>query len=265
MNEIVMRLGLESWKPLLGALLLPPLPALLVVVLGGLQWRRRRGLALLALGVAALWLEACTAVAEPAKRWLLQTPPALEVASLKALAPARTAIVVLGGGREAFAPEYGGASLSIYSLERLRYGLWLSRASGLGVGFSGGVGHAGVQGEAEAVIAARLAAEEFRHPLRWVEDASRDTRENAARSVALLKPQGITTIVLVTHDWHMPRAQRAFEQAGAAAGMALRVVPAPVGLAGDDSLALLRWLPSGGGFTLMRWVVRERIGLLMGS
>jgi uncharacterized SAM-binding protein YcdF (DUF218 family) len=265
MNEIVMRLGLEAWKPLLGALLLPPLPALLVVLLGGMLRRRRLGLVLLALGVAALWLEACSAVAEPAKRWLLAPPPALDPASLKTLAPAQTAIIVLGGGREAFAPEYGDASLSSYSLERLRYGLWLSRASGLGVGFSGGVGHAGQQGAPEAQIAARVAAQEFRHPLRWVEDGSRDTRENAARSVALLKPQGITTLVLVTHDWHMPRAQRAFEQAAAASGMALRVIPAPMGLAGDDSLPVLRWMPGHVGFTLMRWVVRERIGLLMGS
>jgi uncharacterized SAM-binding protein YcdF (DUF218 family) len=204
-------------------------------------------------------------VAERAKQLLLSPPPAVDLTVLKALRPAQAAIVVLGGGRESWAPEYGASSLGSWSLERLRYGLWLSRASGLGVGFSGGVGHAGEPGEAEAQVAARIAREEFGHPLRWVEDGSRDTRENAARTLALLRPRGVTDIVLVTQDWHMPRAQRAFEQAAAAAGMKLRVTPAPVGLAPRVELPLLRWLPSSEGFTLMRQVVRERIGLLMGA
>ncbi|NML14357.1 YdcF family protein [Azohydromonas caseinilytica] len=265
MNEIVMRLGLEAWKPALGSLLLPPMPALLLVLLGLALWRERLGRALALLGVLTLWLGASDAVAEQAKRWLLAPPPALAAASLKTLRPAQAAIVVLGGGREAWAPEYGGSSLSLHSMERLRYGLWLARASGLGAGFSGGVGHAGATGEPEARIAARIAADEFRQPLRWVEDASRDTRENAARTVALLRPRGIQDIVLVTHDWHMPRAQRAFEQAAAAAGMRVRVIPAPVGLAPRVEQPLLRWLPSSEGFTLLRQVVRERIGLLMGA
>ena len=265
MNEIVMRLGIEAWKPALGSLLLPPMPALLLVLLGLALWRDRLGRALAMLGVIALWLGSSAAVAEHAKRWLLAPPPALAAASLKTLRPAQATIVVLGGGREAWAPEYGGPSLGNLSLERLRYGLWLARASGLPAGFSGGIGHAGAAEAPEAQVAARIAASEFRQPLRWTEDASRDTRENAERTVALLRPQGISEIVLVTHDWHMPRAQRAFEQAAAAAGMRLRVIPAPIGLAPRVEQPLLRWLPSSEGFTLLRQVVRERIGLLMGA
>jgi uncharacterized SAM-binding protein YcdF (DUF218 family) len=265
MNEIVMRLGLEAWKPALGTLLLPPAPMLLLALLGCRLRRRRLGTLLVAVAVLALWLGASAAVAERAKQLLLSPPPAVDLTVLKALRPAQATIVVLGGGRESWAPEYGASSLGSWSLERLRYGLWLSRASGLGVGFSGGVGHAGEPGEAEAQVAARIAREEFGHPLRWVEDGSRDTRENAARTLALLRPRGVTDIVLVTQDWHMPRAQRAFEQAAAAAGMKLRVTPAPVGLAPRVELPLLRWLPSSEGFTLMRQVVRERIGLLMGA
>ncbi|WP_157269947.1 YdcF family protein [Azohydromonas aeria] len=265
MNEIVMRLGLEAWKPALGTLLLPPVPALLVLLLG-LLWRRTRaGLALLVLSALLLWFGATDVVAERAREVLLQPPPAVDPAALQRLPAARATIVVLGGGREARAPEYGGPSLTHLSLERLRYGVWLSRASGLGVGFSGGVGHAGEPGVAEAVVAARIAREEFGHPLRWVEDGSRDTRENAARTVALLRPRGITELVVVTQDWHMPRALRAFEQAAAAQGMALRLIAAPVGLAPRVEQPLLRWLPSSEGFTLLRQVLRERIGLLMGS
>lgn len=265
MNEIVMRLSLEAWKPALGTLLLPPVPALLLVLLGLALRRRRAGTVLTLLGVLMLWLGACSAVADPAKRWLLDPPPAVDLAALKALPATHATIVVLGGGRESLAPEYGGPSLTHDSLERLRYGIWLSRASGLRVGFSGGTGLAAATPMAEAPIAADIARNDFHHPLDWIEDRSRDTRENAAQSVALLRPQGITDIVLVTHDWHMPRAQRAFEQAAAAAGMALRVTPAPMGMAANEGLPLLRWMPSPGGFKLMRMVVRERIGLLMGA
>ena len=265
MNEIVMRLGLEAWKPALGALLLPPVPALLLVLLGFRLRRRWLGTLIMGVAALALWLGACVGAAEWARQRLLAPPPAVNPAALKALRPAQATIVVLGGGSENLAPEYGMSNLSAWSLERLRYGIWLSRATGLGLGFSGGLGHAGLPGEPEATVAARIAREEFRHPLRWVEDGSRDTRENAVRTLALLHTQGITDIVLVTQDWHMPRAQRAFEQAAAAAAMPLRVTPAPISLAPRIERPLLRWMPSSEGFTLMRQVVRERVGLLMGA
>ena len=51
-------------------------------------------------------------------------------------------------------------------------------------------------------------------PLRWTEDRSRDTRENAAATVALLRAAGVRQIVLVTHASHMPRAMRLARIAG---------------------------------------------------
>ena len=98
------------------------------------------------------------------------------------------AIVVLGAGVEPFAPEYGVSSLLYPSLERLRYGLWLARETGAPVAFSGGVGLGQPDAAAEAKVAAKIAAEEFNRPLRWQEEDSRDTRENATRTLALLKP-----------------------------------------------------------------------------
>ena len=79
-------------------------------------------------------------------------------------------------------------------------------------------------GSTEAAIADRIAREEFGLPLRWREDRSRDTRENAAASVRLLRAAGVRRIVLVTHAWHMPRALRAFQEADPD----LPVSPAPV-------------------------------------
>ena len=65
--------------------------------------------------------------------------------------------------------------------------------------FSGGTGWAQAESTAEARVAGKIAAEEFGRPIKWIEDDSRDTRENAARTMALLKPAGIDHIVLVTN------------------------------------------------------------------
>lgn len=262
-------LGIESWKPVLGALLLPPVPLLMLVLIGARLIRPRRGLGwfLLGLGVALVWLSACQGAAEAVSRFVLDPPPALTADRIKALkieAQARRplAIVVLGGGVEPFAPEYGVSNLHDASLERLRYGIWLGRETGAPVAFSGGLGHAQTDAMPEAQVAARIASQEFGRPLRWVEDASRDTRENAARSIGLLRRSGIDHIVLVTHGWHMPRALRAFNEA--AAGTML-IEPAPMGLARSAETPVLRWLPSTNGFKTLRDVVHELVGLAAGS
>jgi hypothetical protein len=57
-------LGVESWKPALGALLLPPTPFALMVLAGGVVMARRRlvGWVLLFAGALGTWFM-CTAVA----------------------------------------------------------------------------------------------------------------------------------------------------------------------------------------------------------
>ena len=271
MNGLFVLLGIESWKPVLAALLLPPVPLLAVVLLGAALMRARRtaGAFVVCLGVALLWFSACVGSAQIVAQALLQPPPALTTARVEALradvqAGHRLAIVVLGGGVVAHAPEYGSSSLSHAALERLRYGIWLGRATGAPLAFSGGVGHAQAPGApAEAQVAGRIAAAEFGRPLRWLETDSRDTRENAARSVTLLRKAGIEHLVLVTHAWHMPRALRAFREAAGAGGM--RIEAAPIGLADPPQGALLRWLPSSRGYTDMRHALHERLGLAAGG
>lgn len=270
MNSIFSALGIEAWKPVFAALLLPPVPFLaLVLAAGWLLWRRRGvGWWLMGLSMVGLWLCQCAGFGQFLSAVALRPPPALSPAQIGAIrrdAQSRrnVAIVVLGGGREASAPEYGGASLTAWSLERLRYGLWLARETGAPVAFSGGLGWGQTsEGLSEAQIAGRIAASEFARPLRWTEDEARDTRENAGRSVALMLRSGVTEVVLVTHAWHMPRATRAFQDA--AAGR-LKVTAAPMALAPRVDHPLLRWLPSSEGQTHVRGVLRECIGLLVGS
>jgi uncharacterized SAM-binding protein YcdF (DUF218 family) len=268
LNELFLHLGVEGWKPALTALLLPPVPWLLLVLAGGalLPRRRRVGWALLGSGVLLLYLGSCMAVARLLHDHLLHPPPALRSAEIEALmhtpAGAHTAIVVLGGGVQAMAPEYGQATLAPLSMERLRYGVWLSRRSGWPLAFSGGAGHAQPGAPAEGTVAARIAAQEFNHPLRWTESRSRDTRENAQFTLPLLRAAGVQRIVLVTHSDHLPRALAQFR---AAAGEGLLVLGAPVGSGAGDTPSLLQWLPSNAGQDLSRRVLREWLGARLGA
>jgi len=267
LNSLVILLGLEAWKPVLTALLLPPVPLLVLVLIGArlIPVRRGVGWTIVVASVVLLWLASCSGSAELLSQTLLRPPSALGPERIKALKTdtrTPTAIVVLGGGMEPHAPEYGAASLRYPSLERLRYGLWLARETGLPVAFSGGVGWAQPDATAEARIAARIAATEFGRPLKWTEDESRDTRENATHSIALLKRSGIRHIVLVTHAVHMPRALRAFEDA---ARGEIRIEAAPMGLAQRVDLPLLRWLPSTSGTIDVRAILRELVGSAVGA
>jgi uncharacterized SAM-binding protein YcdF (DUF218 family) len=266
MNEVFLNLGIESWKPMLSALVLPPVPMLLLVLVGARLMFKRRLLAwlLVLLGVVGMWLACTGAVSQSLVRWLTKPPPALSESALTELKRApKTAIIVLGGGRRSYAPEYGMSTLHWRSVERLRYGLWLSRETGLPVGFSGGVGHGALEGPSEAEIAARVAEREFGRPLRWTETESRDTRENAVRTVALLKAQGIERIVLVTHDYHMRRALQNFERA--AEGSPMSIVPAPLDLPNPGPARFADWLPNSLSLDETRTAVHEWLGRLAGA
>jgi uncharacterized SAM-binding protein YcdF (DUF218 family) len=273
MNSLFVLLGIEAWKPLIAALLLPPVPLMLMTLVGTRMvfWRRSLGWIVVVLSVTGLWLSCCTGFASWLQQVAMHVPPPLSADTLDEIRreaagknPA-VAIVALGGGRELLAPEYGVSNLQHRSLERLRYALWLSRETGAPVAFSGGVGYGQPPGAPEAEIAARIAAKEFGRPLKWTEGDSRDTRENAARTLPMLRTAGVAQIVLVTHGYHMPRALRAFRQAAAAGGAPVQVIPAPIGLAGVETRQALRWMPSNEGFTLTRQVLHEAMGLLSGA
>lgn len=271
MNEIFVSLGIESWKPVLSSLLLPPVPLLALTLLGTrlIFWRRGLGWLLVLLSVLGLWFGATSVAGEWMQRSLLAPPPPLvgeRLAQIKREgAKAPIAIVVLGGGRESSAPEYGVASLPPLALERLRFGVWLGRETGAPVMFSGGMGHAAQPGASEAEVAAGIAQREFQRPLRWTESRSRDTRENALFTTSALRGQGIARLIVVTHGWHMPRALRAFQDAAAQGGATWEIVPAPMGLAPRVERPALRWMPSSEGFLLVRAVLREKIGWLLGA
>lgn len=266
MNELFLTLGLETWKPLLTALAMPPVPFLVLVLVGARLIHRRRPLGwwLLLLSCLALWMSCTIAMSQFLMRNLMRPQPPLVASQIAELRKSpKTAIVVLGGGRVLLAPEYGVSSLKPRTLERLRYGIWLSRETGLPLAFSGGVGHGAEVGASEAEVAARVAEREFQRPLRWTESQSRDTRENALRTIALLQPLGIEKIVLVTHDYHIRRSVANFERA--AERSRISIVAAPLGQRASIPLRVSDWIPSIEGYEENWVVLREYAGRLMGA
>ena len=267
-----MAMGLSSWKGTLAILVMPPVPWLLMVLVGARLMFKRRLLAwtLIVLGCAAVWFSSTSALGKLMRQTVHPVPAALEPDRLSALRSAddaapRTAIVVLGGGQIELSPEYGLSNLTPLSIERLRYALWLARETRLPVAFSGGLGYGGRPGATEAEIATRIAEREFGRPLRWTEQRSRDTFENGMLTAELLRDQGIGRIVLVTHDFHMRRAVRAFERGAARAGITLEIVPAPVGLRPMYEWEWRDWVPSRGGYTDSHLMLHEWLGYLAGA
>jgi len=240
---------LVLWHQLLGALILPPLVYLLPALAAVLCLRRRPRLQYGVLGMMALlaYLLSLPVTAVWLNGWLERYPPLT-------LAQARTAqaIVVIGGGVKP-APEYAANVLSGAANQRLQYGAWLSRQTGLPLLVSGG---APLGGEPEAVVMARVLQQHYGLSARWQEPASRTTLENARYSQALLARDGVQRIVLVTQAWHMSRALPLFAQTG------LQVLPGSTGYVRYDGGGLVLWLPSGLAMQETYQALRELVGML---
>ena len=247
-------MNLAELKPILTVVVLPPGGPLWLLLMGLLWATRRRvaGLLLSFLALASLWLLSCSAVGVMLAQALLPQVPPADPAQLQQV----QAIVVLGGGVEQQAPEYGSAQPSANTLQRLRYAAWLARRSGKPLAFAGGVGWAaaGTTAESEGTVARRVLQQDYGLPVRWMDDRSRDTRENARGVAELLLPANVRHIALVTDATHMPRAAGHFRAVG------FTVVPAPTGYPLADGRTALHWLPSARGLAISSAVLREWLG-----
>ena len=209
-------------KKLLTAMVLPPTGPLLLAIAGALMLRRwpRTGRALVWAGLAILLALSLSPVSGLLLR-LANDSPAVR------LEDARTAqaVVILGGGVRRAALEYAGDTLGRLSLERVRYGAKLARETGLPVLVAGGSVFGDTATEASLMRAAL--EQEFKVPVRWIEERSRNTHENAQFSAAILKRDGVNRVVLVMHGFDIRRARAEFEAAGIAVVPAPTVIPRP--------------------------------------
>jgi len=233
-------------------LVLPPAGNLLLLLAARLlrRWRRLSRL-LVFVSLASLYLLS----APIGLGWLasgLENVPAFDLASPETRRI--EAIVVPGTGRYTEPPEFAHDVVSNRTLERLRYAARVHRTTGWPIAVVGGAPLD--DGAPEGVLMAESLRTDFGVPVRWVEDRSNNTAENARNARALVD---VDTILLVTQAIDMPRARDTFTAAG------FDVVPAPIGFLTrqvDSVLSSFDFIPDASALAATRLVLYEYIGLV---
>lgn len=243
-----------SWfiTNLIAAFLLPPLSLLLLLALGVTLLHRRRntGYLLMLAALFLLWIASTPYFAEGALHMLEADATPLDLARQNA-----DAIVILGGGTYFHAPEYGRQdTVSYMTLVRLRYGARLQRETGKPILVTGGKPLGNNLSEAQQMR--KSLEQDFRVPVRWTEDESVNTLENARNSFRLLQQAGIRRIYLVTHAWHMARSAQVFRHAG------FEVIEAPTAYTTRYRTDLFAFVPRAESLQDSRIFIHEMIGLL---
>ena len=134
---------LVSLKMLLRELILPPACLLLLALAGA--WllarhpagrARRVGLALMGSGLGLLWVISTPVVGDQLQRLADRTPP-LDLARAR---EAQAIVILSGGESNSSAPEYGGEpATGGRLLERVAYGAYVARRTGLPVLVTGSI------------------------------------------------------------------------------------------------------------------------------
>lgn len=215
-----------SLVKIITALIIPPGLMFSLILLGlliGQRWRRT-GKTIIIAGIILQLLLSLPLVSNGLLR-REETTPALDINHATQLGA--QAIVVLGGGSYLNVPEYQQDTVTAQALTRVRYAALIQRKTQLPILASGGKVYDA--GEAESHIVKRIIEQDYHGSVRWTEDQSRTTYENAQFSQALLAPEKITKIILVTHALHMHRAQAVFARAG------FTVIPAPISFSGGTT------------------------------
>ncbi len=219
--------------------------------LGRPRPRARAGWALGWAAWAALYVIATPMVANVLTGWVEFRGPPLDRA-LASTDPARTALVVLAGGLRTFdrttPPREradGATTARILGASRiyLAHPFLLVILSGAPV----------QEGAAMEDLITTLGVPRERIVL---ETASYSTRENAERSLVILRERGFDTVVLATSATHLRRAVHEFERAGA------HVIPAAVEVIGPSRFFYDELLPSASALGRSNQMIHELLGHL---
>ena len=231
-------------KTLLKELILPPASPLILALLGWvlLKARPRLGRIFIAVGLVSLWLLSTPLVADALSGLVELYPPV----DLRQAAGAQAIVILGGGGERALAPEYQGPAAEPFMLERLSYGAYLAKKTGLPVLVTGY--------SLEARAMHDSLQRNFEIETRWVDDQAYDTFQNARNSARMLSAANVHRIILVTHATHMRRSVREFADAG------FDVVPAPVGMLAPRDFGVLHYFPAPEALLRSHVAIYELIG-----
>lgn len=237
---------------ILKELTLPPGSLWLALTLGFVLlvfFRRKIGAVILGVGLAAFYILSTPIIAGRLNAMVQTVPPLSDAAAKGASAQM---IVVLSGGMHFTSPEFGGPTVDETTLARVRYAARLHRLTHLPLLVSGGK-PPGATATLAAVMKQSL-AEDFSIQDVIEEDRSLDTYENAAFTAVVLKGTGVRRILLVTHASHMPRAERAFTEAG------FTVVPAPTVFSRVSFDSPVSYIPRLSGLAESHYAIYELLG-----
>ncbi|MGI1679117.1 MAG: YdcF family protein [Cellvibrionaceae bacterium] len=264
-------------RAVLKALVLPPMLNILLIILGLVVWRyhKKLGKGLVVFSIVLLWALSAPLFSQALMATLENKYKPLNMEELKKSyqdknankieAQKRTAIVVLGGGRYRSAPEYGGKdTVSVMSLNRLRYTAMLSKELGLPVLTAGGSVFARFTEESvsESQLMQEVLENNFGVTVKWKENASKTTADNARNSVYILRDTNIDSIILVTHANHMPRAVSSFEKEIEFLGKDISIIPAPMGFLSIDDAPnfIVGLIPKSAALQTSRVALHEWLG-----
>ncbi len=236
----------------LRSFLVPPLNLFVLAGAGWiLSWRWRAfGRALVALAALALVLVSMPAVSS----WLMQPLQVYSPLDFDRLPEDVGAIVILSGDTRAAAREYGADIVGPATLERVRYGAHVHRRTGKPVLVSGGV--ILPNSSALARQMQETLTRDFNVPVKWVEDRSLTTQQNAAYSSEILRREGVSRVLLVTHAWHMRRAMAAFRATG------LEPIAAPTRFVDPPTPIASDFIPTAGALRTSAYAIHEWLGLV---
>ena len=251
---------LPHWISKLAIALVSPLGTGLLLAVCGLllalpSRTRRVAQSLVLLGVAWLWFWSTPAISEALQARLEAEYPVTRAEDL----PRADAIVVLGGAMAPPSPGMPYPDLGS-AADRVWHAARVFRAGKAPLVLASGGSDAQVTHVPESEVMAGL-LRELGVPASAIlqERASRNTRENAQLSAAVLRPKGVRSILLVTSALHMARARAEFERAG------FQVVPAATDQMQPKWAGIQEWLPDTGALDASGRAIKEIVGKFAAS
>jgi uncharacterized SAM-binding protein YcdF (DUF218 family) len=229
--------------------LIPPILFILLAMIGVVMaWRRKSfWLALATAATGCLYLAATPGAAG----LLIRSAEALAAAEprLASDGPPGAIVVLSADARRSGVPGIPD-TVGPLTLERLAEAAKQQRRLDLPVLVSGGPPDSSL-----AALMSRALQEDFGVPVRWREERSRNTFENALFSAEMLRQARVGSAVVVAHSWDMARALWSFRAVG------YPVIPAPVAGEANIPQTAAAFLPQVPALLESYYALHELIGL----